>query len=173
MKLKFPILITIPLMLLLSSCSSVSRPTAVGVVEYAAACADANKGKQIAVQGFLSVADKTPCMMFLGSTGIKRSCGFKLMDKINVVGKEIILYLPEGKENNQAETPDAGQPDVKQSKIFARNEIKLHMNDGAVITPQENIATPVIVTGQVDFTQSSGNEKICTITASKVEKREQ
>lgn len=162
------VLITLLISIAMTACTK-SVPTA-ATVEYPDVCTDANKGKQIAVQGFLNVAPKTPCLMMLTPTGIKRRCAFKLMDKINVSGQEIIVYLAEGKESNQAETPDAGQSAAKESKIFARNEIKMRLDDGTVVVPQENIATPVTVSGEVNLTEN-GSDKICSIAAAKVEKR--
>lgn len=139
------------------------------VVEYGEVCKDVNVEKEISVQGFLNVADKVPCLKMLNP---KRDCAFKFMDKVNVVGKEIIVYLPEGTEKNQAETPDAGKANLKPTSVFTRDEVKFRLDDGNLITPQADIATPVAVTGKVNLTDGSGGEKICSIRATKIEKRQ-
>ncbi len=151
----------------LSCTKSVSSPT----VEYAEACVEANKDKHVTVPGFLNVTDKVPCMKMLNP---KRDCGFKFMDKVNVTGKEIIVYLPEGTEKNQAETPDVGKSssELKPSTVFTRDQVKFRLDDGTVIVPQADIATPVMVTGKVSLTDQSSDEKICSIMASKIEKRQ-
>ena len=163
----FLIVTMLALAIFSASCAKFRPP----IIEYADACADINKGKTIAVPGFLNVTTKTPCLADLANSPIKRRCGFKFMDKVNITGKEIILYLQEGKENNQAETPAIGQQDNLQMKIYAGNEVKIHLADGTVIIPQENIATPVIVTGEAKLSEDSGQEKLCIMTASTVEKR--
>lgn len=138
------------------------------VTEYGEVCKDANNEKEVSVQGFLQVADKVPCMKMLDP---KRECAFKFMDKVNVVGKEILVYLPEGAEKNQAETPDAGKSNVKPTSVFTRDEVKFRLDDESVITPQTDIATPVTVTGKVNLTDGSGGEKICSIRTTRIEKR--
>jgi len=152
-----------------ASCAkSSSSPT----VEYAQVCTEANKDKEVTVEGFLNVTDRVPCLKMLNP---KRDCGFKFMDKVNISGNEIILYLQEGTGKNQAETPDAEKSgyDVKPSTVFSRDEVKFRLDDGTVIVPQADIATPVTVTGKVNLTdKSAGDEKICSINATRVEKRQ-
>lgn len=139
------------------------------VIEHGEVCSDANEDKEVSVHGFLKVADKVPCLKMLNP---KRDCGFKFLDKVNIVGKEIIVYLPEGAGENQAETPDAGKSDVKPTSVFTRDEIKFRLDDGSLITPQADIATPVTVTGKVNLIDASGGEKICSIKATKIEKQQ-
>lgn len=140
-------------------------------IEYAQVCTAANKDKEVTVQGFLNVTDKVPCMKMLN---VKRDCAFKFMDKVNITGSEIIVYLAEGTDKNQAETPDAAKAsgDVKPSTVFTRDDVKFRLADGSVITPQKDVATPVTVTGNVNITDGSGGDKICSIMASRVEKRQ-
>jgi hypothetical protein len=121
------------------------------------------------VQGFLQAADKVPCMKMLNP---ERDCAFKFMDKVNVVGKEILVYLPEGADKNQAETPDAGKSNLKPTSVFTRDEVKFRLDNGSVITPQADIATPVTATGKVRITDGNGGEKICSIRVIKIEKRQ-
>ena len=149
------------------SCSkSPSAPT----VEYAQVCTPANSDKEVTVQGFLNVTDKVPCVKMLN---IKRDCAFKFMDKVNITGSEIMVYLAEGTEKNQAETPDAGKGygEVKPSAVFTREEVKFRLDDGSVVVPQKDVATPVVVTGKVNLSEN-GSEKLCSIMASRVEKRQ-
>ena len=91
---------------------------------------------------------------------------------MNVVGSEIMVYVPEGKKRNEVETPEAGLPEVKPTGLFPKEKLKVRFNDGTEIVPQENVALPVTVTGEVNLTdKNGGGEKICSIHASKVEKR--
>lgn len=145
---------------------SASAPT----VEYAQVCTPANRDKEITVQGFLNVADKVPCVKMLN---IKRDCAFKFMDKVNIAGSEIMVYLAEGNDKNQAETPDAskGYGEVKPSAVFTRDDVKFRLDDGSLIVPQKDVATPVTVTGKVNLSEN-GSEKLCSIMASRVEKRQ-
>jgi len=147
-----------------ASCAkSDSAPT----VEYAQVCTPANKDKEVTVAGFLNVADKVPCTKALN---IKRDCAFKFMDKVNVVGNEIMIFLPEGTDKNQAETPDAAKSsaELKPSAVFTREEVKFRTDDGSLIVPQANIATPVTATGKVHYSEN-GSEKLCSIMASRIE----
>jgi len=139
------------------------------VIEYGEVCNDANNEKEVSVQGFLNVAEKVPCMNMFSS---KRQCAFKFLDKVNIVGKEIFVYLPEGAEKNHAETPDTGKSNLKPTSVFTRDEVKFRLNDGNVITPQVDIATPVTVTGKVTLTDGGGGEKICSIMTTKIEKQQ-
>lgn len=145
--------------------SSAPPPT-----EYAQVCSAANNGKDVAVQGFLAVSDKVPCMNMLRP---KRDCAFKFLDKVNVTGNEIIVYLQEGGGNNEADTPEAGKSafDSKPTSVFTRDQIKFRLFDGTLITPQADVATPVTVMGKVSLTDGSGAEKICSIMANRIEKR--
>ena len=146
-----------------ASCvKSVSSPA----VEYAEVCTPANKDKDVIVQGFLNVTDKVPCVKMLN---VKRDCAFKFMDKVNITGTEIMVYLAEGTEKNHAETPDAIKANIRPTSVFTRDEVKIRLDDGSVITPQKDIATPVTVTGKVNL--SDGADKLCSIMATKVEKR--
>lgn len=149
----------------LSCGKSSSAPT----VEYAQVCTPANKDKEVTVQGFLNVADKVPCVKRLS---LKRDCGFRFMDKVNVSGSEIIVFLAEGTDKNQAETPEAQKSygEVKPSIVFAREEVKIRLDDSSVISPQKDVATPVTVTGKVYLSDS--DEKLCSIMASGIEKRQ-
>lgn len=151
------------LIIFAANCSKTS--TAV-VTEYAQVCTTVNKDKDVTVQGFLQVTDKVPCMNMLNP---KRDCAFKFADKINVVGKEIIVYLQEGAGGNETETPEAGKSafQSKPTSVFTRDQVKIKLDDGTIITPQADIATPVTVTGKVGITDSN----ICTINAAKIEKR--
>jgi hypothetical protein len=149
-----------------ASCAKSEPPVA--AVEYTQVCNAANKGKTIAVQGFLGFGNKTPCVTLMRGD-MKRDCGFKLLDKVNVVGKEIIVYLREGKENNQAETPETGGENVKPSAGFENEQVKFRLNDGTVVAAQKDVATPVTVTGEVSM--SSDSDKECSILANKIEKR--
>jgi hypothetical protein len=99
---------------------------------------------------------------------MKRDCGFKFLDKMNVVGEEIHVYLREGKGNNQAETPEAGQENLKPSVGFESSQVKFRLNDGTVVSEQKDVATPVTVTGKVSLSEDG---KLCSIMADKVEKR--
>ena len=139
------------------------------LIEYGEVCSDANNEKEVSVQGFLQVAEKVPCMKMLYP---KRDCAFKFLDKVNVVGKEILVYLPEGAEKNHAETPETGKSNLKPTSVFTRNEVKFRLDDGNLITPQADIATPVTVTGKVNLTDGNGSEKICSIRTTKIEKRQ-
>ena len=171
-KIKYLFLTAITLAAL--SCGK-SEPAA-PAVEYAQACDAANGGKTVSVQGFLSAARETPClkMMKLGKDGsMLRECAFKLLDKVNISGTEMIVYVTEGRERNQVETPDAGAANVKPTGLFPRENLKLRLNDGTEIVPQESVATPVTVTGEVSLTDRSEGtgSKTCSLSASKVEKR--
>lgn len=173
-KLWLPALTITAFSIFATSCAK-SEPSA-RQVEYAQACDAANNGQVIAVQGFLGAATTTPCQktMKLGKDKtLIRECAFKLLDKVNVVGTEIMAYLPEGKESNQVETPDAGLPNVKPTSLFSREKLKIRLDDGSVVVPQEAVAAPVTLTGELSLTDkdSSGSEKICSIHATKVEKR--
>jgi hypothetical protein len=139
-------------------------------VDYAQVCTTANKDKEVAVAGFLNVTDKVPCLKMLNP---KRDCAFKFMDKVNITGREIIVYLPEGAEKNQAETPDAqkSSSELKPTTVFTRDEVKFRLDDGSLIVPQKDIATPVTVTGKVSFSESE-TEKLCSIMASSIAKRQ-
>lgn len=151
---------------------SCTKPASSPTVEYGQVCTEANKDKQVTVAGFLNVTDKVPCMKMFNP---KRDCGFKFMDKVNITGKEIIVYLQEGTEKNEAETPDAGKSssEVKPSMVFTREQVKFRLDDGTVVVPQADIATPVMVTGKVDLINQSGSdEKICSIMATRIEKRQ-
>lgn len=156
------------LLLLLSififSCSTTEN---VAKIDYGQVCTVANDTKNVSVDGFLNVADKVPCMNMLQS---KRDCGVKFMDEVNITGKEIIVYLQEGKGNNEMESPEAGKDklSLKPSQVFTRDEVKFRLNDGTLITPQPNIATPVTATGKVRFNES---DKLCSIMLTKIEKR--
>jgi hypothetical protein len=164
---KYSALIFAVLTVFAASCAKTnSAPT----VEYTQVCSNANKDKEVTVQGFLNVTDKVPCVKMLS---LKRDCGFKFMDKVNITGSEIILYLAEGTDKNQAETPDAAKSssELKPSAVFTRDEVKFRLDDGSLIVPQANIATPVTVTGKVNFTDN-GADKLCSIMATRVEKRQ-
>ena len=166
-KQKFLILIIATLLIFTASCA---KPEAtVDSVEYAQVCTAANKNKVVAVQGFLGYGSKTPCMSMMRGDS-KRDCAFKLLDNINVVGKEIIVYLREGKENNQAETPETEKTGIRPSSAFDKSQVKFRLNDGTVVTAQENVATPVTVTGKVELTDE-GENQICSILVNKIEKR--
>jgi hypothetical protein len=170
MREKYRVLIALLLSFSASSCtkSDANLP----VVEYAQVCVEANKGKEVKVSGFLNVTDKVPCFKIFEP---KRNCGFKFMDQVNVTGKEIIVYLSEGAGKNQAETPDAAKSvdALKPSSVFTRDEVKFRLDDGTLVVPQADIATPVFVTGKVDLTDQSGSGGgICSIKASKIEKRQ-
>ncbi|HVE55470.1 MAG TPA: hypothetical protein VNB22_01490 [Pyrinomonadaceae bacterium] len=164
---KFAILMFVLFALFFVSCTKSSLKSAPSV-EYAQVCTPANKDKEVTVQGFLNVTDKVPCVKILN---IKRDCAFKFMDKVNVAGTEIMVYLPEGTDKNQAETPDAqkGYGETKPSAVFTRDEVKFRLDDGSLIVPQKDIATPVTVTGKVSL--SDGGDKLCAIMAARVEKR--
>lgn len=127
----------------------------------------ANKDKEVTVQGFLNVSDKVPCMNMLNP---KRDCAFKFMDSVNVRGKEIIAYLQEGAGKNETETPEAGQSafQSKPTSVFTRDQVKIRLNDGTVVTPQVDIATPVTLTGKV---RTTDGDNLCTISGTKIEKR--
>lgn len=157
--------------LLLFSLAAVSctKTASAPTVEYADVCTPANRDKEVTVAGFLHVADKVPCVKMLN---IKRDCAFKFMDKINISGGEIMIYLPEGADKNQAETPDAqkGYGEARPSSVFARDEVKFRLNDGSVITPQKDVATPITATGKVSL--SDGGDKLCAIMATRIEKRQ-
>lgn len=146
---------------------SCAKSESVNMVEYSEVCNPANKGKSVTVQGFLAYGNKTPCVSMLRGD-MKRDCGFKLMNNVNVVGEEIIAYLREGKGNNQAETPEAGQENVKPSIGFESSQVKFRLNEGTVVSEQKGVATPVIVTGEVSM--SEGREG-CSIRVDKIEKR--
>lgn len=145
---------------------SCNKPTA-SLTEYGQVCTDANKDKEVSVKGFLQVADKVPCLKILNP---KRDCSFKFLDKVNVIGNELIVSLPEGNGKNEVETPEFSNP-PKPSTIFTRDQVKIRLNDGTVITPQADIATPIIVTGKVYIRDEAG-KKSCSIDATKVEKSE-
>ncbi|HRH45392.1 MAG TPA: hypothetical protein PKY82_27380 [Pyrinomonadaceae bacterium] len=147
----------------LTSCAK----TTVNLTDYAQVCTDANKDKEVAVKGFLQVAEKVPCLKILNP---KRDCSFKFLDKVNVVGNELIVSLPEGNGKNEVETPEFSNP-PKPTSIFTRDQVKIHLNDGTIITPQADIATPAIVTGKVYLRDEAGQKK-CSIDAIKVEKSE-
>jgi hypothetical protein len=165
-KTKYLILMIVALTGFSISCAK-SNP--VNLVEYAQACVDANQGKVVTVQGFLGAANSTPCLKILKPN---RECAFKLLDKVNVVGKEIIAYVAEGKLSNQVETPESGATNVKPSSIFTRENLKIHLADGTEVVPQETVATPVTVTGEIHLTdKGAGDEKLCSISASSIEKR--
>lgn len=149
--------------------NNITTSSSAPVVKYGEVCNDENNEKDVSVQGFLNVADKVPCMKILNP---KRDCAFKLLDKVNIVGKEILVYLPEGAEKNHAETPETGKSNVKPTSVFTRDEVKFRLDDGNLITPQADIATPVTVTGKVNLTDGSVGEKICSIMATKIEKRQ-
>mgnify|MGYP000598441766 CR=1 FL=1 len=171
-KLKFLFLTIVALCAL--SCAKSEPPVA--LVEYAQACDAANNDKRIAVQGFLNAVGTTPCLKFMkiGKNGAStRECGFKLLDKVNITGNEIIVYVTEGKERSQVETPDAGLDNVKPTSTFARENLKLRLDDGTEVAPQESVATPVRVTGEISLTDKSDGTggKNCSLHASKVEKR--
>jgi hypothetical protein len=165
---KYPVLIFVAVAIFgaFSCTKSPFAPT----IEYSQVCAEANKDKEVTVQGFLNVTDKVPCVKMLN---IKRDCGFKFMDKVNITGNEIILYLAEGTDKNQAETPDAakGYGEVKPSAVFTRDEVKFRLDDGNVVVPQKDVATPVTVTGKVNLFDGSG-DKLCSIMATRIEKRQ-
>lgn len=146
------------------SCSTAEN---VAKIEYGQVCTVANNNKTVSVDGFLNVADKVPCMNMLNP---KRDCAFKLMDKVNITGNEIIVYLQEGNGNNQVDTPDSGKEklSLKPTQVFTRDEVKFRLNDGTLITPQADIATLVTATGKVNFNES---DKLCSIMLTKVEKR--
>ena len=104
---------------------------------------------------------------------------FVYVDNSNVFieGKRIAA-IQNGKtrnlaEANEIETPEAGMSDVKPTSLFPKENLKIRLSDGTVVVPQENVATPVAVTGEVSLTDknSSGSEKLCSIHATKVEKR--
>lgn len=160
MKKYLVLLITI----LVISCSSSDN---IEKIEYSQVCNVANNEKNVKVDGFINVADKVPCMNMLQP---KRDCAVKFMDQVNITGKEIIAYFPEGKGNNEMETPEAGKEklSLKPSQVFTRDEVKFRLNDGTLITPQPEIAIPVVATGKVRFNES---EKLCNLTLTKVEKR--
>lgn len=145
---------------------SASAPT----IEYAQVCTPANKDKDVTVQGFLNVTDKVPCVKMLN---IKRDCAFKFMDKVNIAGTEIMVYLAEGTDKNQAETPDAAKSstEVRPSMVFTRDDVKFRLDDGSLIVPQKDVATPVTVTGKVNLSDGSG-DKLCSIMATRIEKRQ-
>jgi len=150
-------------LLFLTSCAK----TTVNLTEYGQVCTEVNKDKEVAVKGFLQVSDKVPCLKILNP---KRDCSFKFLDKINVVGNELIVSLPEGNGKNEVETPEFSNP-PKPTTIFTRDQVKIHLNDGTIITPQADIATPVMVTGKVYIRDEAG-KKNCSIDATKVEKSE-
>jgi len=157
--------------LMLAICvASCGKSASAPMVEYAQVCTPANKDKDVTVQGFLNVTDKVPCMKILN---IKRDCAFKFMDKVNVAGTEIMVYLSEGTDKNQAETPDAlkSSTEVRPSTVFTRGDVKFRLDDGSVITPQKDVATPVTVTGKVNYSDSEA-DKLCSIMATKIEKRQ-
>ena len=156
-------------LLLLISIVSCAKSDPVNVVEYAQVCDAANKGKTVTVEGFLSFGNKTPCVSMLRGN-MKRDCGFKLLDRINVVGEEILVYLREGRGNNQVETPDTDRENVKPSAGFENEQVKLRLNDGTVVSGQKDAATPAAVTGEVIINESNGG-KGCSILADKIEKR--
>lgn len=166
---KFLILAIVVFAALSFSCSKTETLTP---TEYAQACKETNKDKEIAVQGFIQAADKVPCMNMLNP---KRDCAFKFLDKANVSGSEIIAYLPEGADKNHAETPEAGKSafESKPSSVFTRDQIKIRLNDGTLIVPQADVATPVIIAGKITLTDkdTTGGEKICSIMATKIEKK--
>lgn len=161
---KFLVLSLVALSIFAVNCSK--NGTAV-ITEYGQVCTAANKDKEVTVQGFLQVADKVPCLNMLNP---KRDCAFKFADKINIVGKEIIVYLQEGAGSNETETPEAGKSafQSKPTSVFTRDQVKIRLDDGSIITPQADIATPVTVTGKVHISDSGD---LCTISAAKVEKR--
>jgi len=147
--------------------SSCAKKSSAPVVEYAEVCTPANKDKEVTVHGFLNVADKVPCVKILN---IKRECAFKFMDKVNITGSEIMIYLAEGTDKNQAETPEAQKSDIRPSAVFTRDEVKFRLDDGSVVVPQRDVATPVTATGKVSI--SENDNKLCSIMASRVEKRQ-
>ena len=163
MKKKY-ILILLALIVIANACAK-SNP--VNAVEYAQACSEANKDKEITVKGFLQVTDKVPCLKILNP---KRDCAFKFLDKVNVVGNELVVDLPEGNGKNEVETPEFANP-PKPTSVFTRDQIKIRLNNGTIITPQPDIATPVIVTGKLYLRDNVGQQR-CTIYATKVEKSE-
>ena len=134
-------------------------------IEYAKVCDPANSGKKFAVDGFLQVTDRVPCMKSL-SPG--RECAFKLADKVNVVGKEVMLKIKEGSGNGMVETPESGKS-VSSTTVFTRADIKILLSDGSEIVPQPDIATPVTVNGEVYV--STSDSGLCTITAESINKR--
>jgi hypothetical protein len=142
----------------------------VNLVEYAKACDAANNGKSITVQGFIAYGDKTPCLTMMRD-GMKRDCAFKFLDTVNVVGKEPVVYLREGKENNQAETPETSMENAKPTGIFEKEQVKFRLNDGTVVEAREKVSTPVTLTGEVSVTDRGAGETVCAIFASKIEKR--
>lgn len=162
---KFSVLALVTLLFFAANCSKTQTAT---VTDYAQVCTVANKDKDVTVEGFLQVADKVPCMNMLNP---KRDCAFKFADKINVVGKEIIVYLQEGAGSNETETPEAGKSafQSKPTSVFTREQVKIRLDDGSLITPQADIATPVTVTGKV---RTTDGDNICTISAAKIEKRQ-
>ena len=149
--------------------ASCAKTSSAPPVEYAQVCAAAHNDKEVAVPGFLNVTDKVPCLKMLNP---KRDCGFKFMDKINITGSEIIVYLPEGTDKNQAETPDArkSSAELKPTSVFTRDEVKFRLADGSLIVPQKDVATPVTVTGKVNF--PGDPDKLCSIMATRIEKRQ-
>lgn len=159
------------LIFLAAAISILTAACATNRVEYMQLCDAANKGKTVTVEGFIQYGNKTPCVAMM-RRDMKRDCGFLLMGNMNVVGKEPIVYLREGKENNQAESPETGQPNVKMSTGFENEQVKYRLNDGTVINFQEDFAMPVTVTGEVQM--NDGDEKSdrkCSLLAEKVEKR--
>lgn len=159
------------LMLAVFAAASCGRSASAPAIEYAQVCTPQNADKEVAVQGFLNVTDKVPCVKMLN---IKRDCAFKFMDKVNITGTEIMVYLAEGTDRNQAETPDAqkSSSEVRPSIVFAREEVRFRLDDATLVVPQKDVATPVTVTGKVNLSDGSGGDKICSIMASRIEKRQ-
>lgn len=167
MKLYGLFLVLVGVALVGASCGS-SAPSAV-VVEYGQVCTDANKDKTIAVEGFLQVAEKVPCLNMLNP---RRDCAVKILDKVNVVGNEIIAYLPEGTEPNQMETPESSgaKPEFKKTTVFTREQVKFRAGDGTVVVPQADVATPVTITGKVSLTPDGG-KSLCSLMVTKIDKK--
>jgi len=166
---KYAVLIIIMLSFFAGSCTKTTNLTenSLPLIDYTQVCIAANKDKEVKVQGFLGVSDKVPCMNMLNP---KRDCAFKFLKEVNIAGNEIIVYLQEGTGKSEAESPEAGKSafESKPSSVFTRDQIKFRLDDGTLITPQPDVATPVTITGKVGLTE---DEKICSITATKVEKR--
>ena len=155
-------LIFVSLAAMLGGCSAVNQAPK---VDYAQACDPSNTGKKVAVEGFLQVTQRIPCMKMLKPG---RECAFKFADKVNIVGKEIILYLPEGSGKGAVETPESAKAPASSS-VFGPGDIKIRLSDGTEITPQPDVATPVTASGEIRLT--SGENPVCSIAAESVIKR--
>lgn len=153
------------MLLMAAALCACSVATMAPKVEYAQACDPANKGNKVSVDGFLQVTEKILCYKAMS---IERNCTFKLADRINIVGKEIVLNIREGKGNGMVETRETGKTSPP-STVFGPGDIKIRLSDGTEITPQLDIATPITVSGEMHLT--SGDNPICAIYADAVLKR--